>query len=143
MLFIKKTVFFFIPTSLMMGSTFSPLTIKQGAFMKVFMGCLLTLTSVSAFAQSKEAATTYKVDTEASKVLWVGKKVTGQHNGVIKIKSGTLITKGLDLVGGEIVIDMNSLDVQNITDAETKGKFQGHMKSADFFDVEKFPEAKI
>ena len=111
--------------------------------MKTFTAILLAFTAASSFAQSKEAATTYKVDTEQSKVLWLAKKVTGQHNGSIKIKSGTLVTKGMDLVGGEIIIDMNSLDVLDITDAETKGKFMGHMKSGDFFETEKYPEAKL
>lgn len=81
-----------------------------------------------------------KVDTEQSTVKWVGKKVTGQHEGTIKLESGSLQFDGKTLTGGNFVIDMTSITV---TDLEGKGKanLEGHLKSDDFFSVEKHNKA--
>ncbi len=114
--------------------------------MKTLLALVLTLGTLGAFAQNKplpSVATTYTVDTTASSVAWIGKKVTGQHNGHLKIKSGNLVFAGDVLTGGEILVDMNSLTVEDITDTEASVKFVGHVKSDDFFATEKFPEAKI
>lgn len=103
----------------------------------------LALVSVSAFAQNKPMTETYKVDAEASKIVYLGKKVTGEHTGNVSIKSGNLVFQGDLLTGGEIVVDMNSLTSTDITDAEYNKKYVGHMKSGDFFNTEKYPEAKL
>ena len=89
------------------------------------------------------AADTYKVDTQASKVTYVGKKVTGEHTGNVTIKSGSLVVDGDKLTGGEIVVDMNSLTSTDLTDKEYNAKYVGHMKSPDFFNTEKYPESKL
>lgn len=82
------------------------------------------------------------VNTEASKVLWTGRKVSGQHNGDVKIKSGKVVVTGDHITGGQFVLDMttiNALDLQG----EWKTKLDGHLKADDFFAVAKFPEAKL
>lgn len=110
--------------------------------MKLLLATVLAL-STQAFAQTKEQTTQYKVDTEKTKVEWIGKKVSGQHNGTVKVKNGNLVFKASELTGGEIVVDLNSMTVTDLTDKETAAKFLGHMKSADFFDTAKYPEAKL
>ncbi|MBK1438920.1 YceI family protein [Parapedobacter sp. ISTM3] len=80
------------------------------------------------------------VDTAASSVVWTGRKVSGQHHGTVKIKTGSLTVDGGKLVGGNFVIDLNTIDNQDL-EGEYKGKLEGHLKSADFFDVENHPEA--
>ena len=91
---------------------------------------------------SASAQTTKKVDVAASKVNWVGKKVTGQHNGTINLKEGFLVFNGKKLVGGNFTVDMNSI---NTTDLEGKGKasLDGHLKADDFFGVEHFPTSEL
>lgn len=79
------------------------------------------------------------VDTKASKVNWLAKKVTGQHEGTINISSGSLVTAGTAVTGGEFVIDMKSIVCTDITDAEYNKKFIGHITTGDFFEVEKYP----
>lgn len=101
------------------------------------------LATTTAFAQNKPMVTTYSVDTEKTVVTYVGKKVTGMHTGAVKAKSGNLVFTGPELTGGEIIVDMNSMTVTDITDAETAGKFLGHMKSPDFFDTAKNPDSKL
>jgi polyisoprenoid-binding protein YceI len=100
----------------------------------IFLSFLIIATS---FAWSQP----YKVDTEKSTVSWLAKKVTGQHNGTVKIKAGELaFSKGV-LKKGSFVIDMNTIVNEDLKDADYNAKLIGHLKSEDFFSVEKFPEA--
>jgi polyisoprenoid-binding protein YceI len=112
--------------------------------MKTILALALAITT-SAYAQkTKEMNTTYKVDTDKTKINWEGTKVTGKHHGTIKAKSGSLVFKGAELAGGEIIVDMNSITVTDLeTDPATMSKFLGHMKSPDFFNTEKYPESKL
>ncbi|HEY0668792.1 MAG TPA: YceI family protein [Sphingobacteriaceae bacterium] len=79
----------------------------------------------------------FKVDTEKSSINWTGRKVTGQHSGNIKIASGQLIYTKKALKSGSFIIDMNSL---TCSDSE---KVQNHLKTDDFFSVEKNPVSKF
>jgi polyisoprenoid-binding protein YceI len=88
-------------------------------------------------------AIVYKVDEQSSKVTWLAKKVTGQHSGSVKVSNGTLTLDNNVLKGGSFDIDTRTISVTDITDAETNGKLLGHLKSDDFFSVEKFPAAKF
>lgn len=76
----------------------------------------------------------YIADTLQSKLLWLGEKVTGQHTGTINIKSGWLTMKDNKILSGEFAIDMRSLK-----ESEHNEKLEGHLKSDDFFGVDKFP----
>jgi len=86
---------------------------------------------------------TYKVDTQKSKVEWLGKKVTGEHSGTIMISDGSIILNGDDLKSGSFVVDMNSIKCTDIKDEGYRAKLEGHLKSDDFFGIEKFPKSKF
>ncbi|MAC94383.1 MAG: lipid-binding protein [Flavobacteriales bacterium] len=86
---------------------------------------------------------TYKVNKESSNVEWVGKKVTGEHFGVVKIKEGTVEMEGEQILSGTLVMDMNTIKVQDIEDPETNGKLKGHLMSDDFFGVKNHPTATL
>lgn len=81
---------------------------------------------------------TYKVDTQASSVNWKAYKVTGQHFGTVNLKSGSLQFAGDVLTGGSFEMDMTSIKVAD-TQGEWGAKLEGHLKSDDFFSVEKHP----
>ena len=85
---------------------------------------------------------TKEVKTNESTVTWKGYKVTGSHYGIINLKSGSLSFDGDKLVGGEFVVDMTSLISQDL-EGEYKGKLEGHLKSDDFFGVEKHPTSTL
>lgn len=94
------------------------------------------LIPVTLNGQGKTEAQTFKINSEKSKIEWVGKKVAGQHNGEIKIAKGELTSVNNGVNGGSVAIDMNSitcLDMQG----EWGDKLVGHLKSDDFFSVEK------
>lgn len=82
------------------------------------------------------------VKVENSKVNWKGYKVTGQHEGTIDLKSGTLMFDGDLLTGGTFVMDMTSINTTDL-EGEYKTKLDGHLKSADFFGIEKHPTATM
>jgi polyisoprenoid-binding protein YceI len=84
----------------------------------------------------------YAVNADASTIRWVAKKVTATHNGSAKVKSGSFQMANGSLSAGELVIDMASI-VDADLDADGKAKLEGHLKSGDFFDVAKFPDAKF
>lgn len=85
---------------------------------------------------------TKNVKNNDSKIVWKGYKVTGSHEGTIALKSGSLSFNSDKLTGGEFVIDMPTL-VSTDMEGEYKGKLEGHLKSDDFFGVEKYPTAKL
>lgn len=92
---------------------------------------------------STQGSVTYTVDLANSKVEWIGKKVTGQHNGTVDISSGQLSVENGDLDAGKFEIDFNTIKVLDIEDAESNAKLTGHLKSDDFFSVEKFPKGSF
>lgn len=86
----------------------------------------------------------YNLNAEEAKIEWIGKKVGGQHNGTVNIASGNLVVANGVLTGGEFNIDMNSIVCLDIpADDESNAKLVGHLKSADFFGVDSFPQAKM
>lgn len=91
---------------------------------------------------SVAGGTELTVKPEASTVAWLGNKVSGQHNGEVKIKSGSVTVDNGKLTGGTVVIDLTTLESHDLQ-GEFKGKLEDHLKSADFFDVANHPEAKL
>lgn len=91
-----------------------------------------------AFAQD-----VFKLDTKKSKVIWTGSKIGGRHEGTVKIKSGTVTMKNGVLSTAEIIVDMTSIECTDLKDKNLNQKLVDHLKSSDFFDVDKFPEAKF
>src|SRR4051812_6973102 len=99
-----------------------------------FIAALL-LVSAPAFAKSLD------LDPGASHLRWTGKKVTGQHTGTVALKSGKIDIDGRKLKGGKFEIDMTSIADEDLKDADYNKKLVGHLKSDDFFGVEKHPVA--
>ena len=95
--------------------------------------------------QAKEDPTTstYALDTETSVVKWTGKKVSGAHNGTLKIKSGNVEKSGDSITGGEFVIDMTTIVNEDIENLTWRKKLEDHLRSDDFFNISKFPEGKF
>lgn len=98
---------------------------------------LVAVVALSAFKNPTKPVT-YTVDASKSTITWVGKKVTGSHNGTITLKSGTLNVNGKNVTGGGFIIDMTS-----IKDADGSAKLEGHLKADDFFGAEKFPTSNF
>jgi polyisoprenoid-binding protein YceI len=83
----------------------------------------------------------FKINSENSKIDWIGRKVTGAHNGTIGVKEGNFTFEGRKLSTGKFVIDTRSIKILDIEDAEINAQFAGHLASDDFFNSDYFPEA--
>jgi polyisoprenoid-binding protein YceI len=86
-------------------------------------------------SSSPAAGEKYSITPENSKIEFVGSKVTGSHNGSFKNFSGTIDYLGQpEKSRVNITIDAASL-------AADDPKLTEHLKTADFFDVAKYPQA--
>jgi polyisoprenoid-binding protein YceI len=95
-------------------------------------------------AEAGATAVNYTIDPASSKVEWVAKKVTGQHNGTVALKSGELKAEAGTITAGKFTLDMNSILVLDLpAEDEYNAKLLGHLKSADFFNVESAPESSF
>jgi polyisoprenoid-binding protein YceI len=88
------------------------------------------------------SGTVLNIDTAASVVTWIGTKPVGQHTGTFSLDSGSLAVANGTITGGQFVIDVASLNSTDMT-GKTKNDLDGHLKSADFFEVEKYPTARF
>jgi polyisoprenoid-binding protein YceI len=86
-------------------------------------------------------ASAQKIDTAKSVVKWTGYGVGKSHWGYVKLASAALqFDKSKNPLSGEVVVDLTSIQTKDI-EGEWAAKLDAHLKSADFFDVEKFPTA--
>ncbi|WP_167270903.1 YceI family protein [Dyadobacter arcticus] len=109
---------------------------------KLFVASLAVALFVSSTvsADDKKAAN-LKVNTAKSELTWLAKKVTGEHTGKIALKEGSMTLDGTKLTGGKFVADLTSITCTDLTDKSYNEKLIGHLKSEDFFSVEKHPTA--
>lgn len=95
-----------------------------------------------ALVASNVSAQTFKADASKSSVEWLAKKITGQHNGDVKLASGSLVLEKGAVKSGAFEVDMTSIKVLDMT-GEYADKLLGHLKSDDFFSTDKFPKATL
>ena len=81
-------------------------------------------------------AETLALDPSSSALGFVGSKVTGKHEGKFTTFTGTITLAGGKAEGGKINVEIDLGSVKTDQD-----KLDGHLKTKDFFDVEKFPKA--
>ncbi len=75
-------------------------------------------------------------------LTWTGAKLAGSsHTGTISVVLGDLKAKGDNILSGQFVVDMNSITNTDLEAGKGKEKLEGHLKSADFFDVAAHPRA--
>ena len=104
------------------------------------IGLALTM---SLFFTSVGFAGDKKVNLDESTVNWRGHKVTGSHEGTIKLSEGVLTFDGNTLTGGTFTIDMTSINVTDLSAGQGKEKLEGHLKSDDFFGVANHKKASF
>jgi polyisoprenoid-binding protein YceI len=88
---------------------------------------------------------TLLVDPAASHLKWTGYHLgkSYEHTGSVRIKSGQVVVNDGIITSGEVIITMNSITNTDVKDPKDNAKLVNHLKSADFFDVKNFPEAKL
>ncbi len=82
--------------------------------------------------------TVYKINGENSKVEFTGSKVTGKHDGGFKTFTGTIDVVNKKPEESKVAVDIDANSIFTEEDKLTE-----HLKSADFFDVAKYPKASF
>jgi polyisoprenoid-binding protein YceI len=90
----------------------------------------------TAVAAPQKGGITYKIASPDSKLQFVGAKLTGKHDGEFTRLDGTIQLVDGDPTKSSVSVDVDTASVK--TDAD---RLTGHLKTAEFFDVEKFPRA--
>ena len=95
-------------------------------------------------APAPAAAIAYQADPNKSKLGWIGADPTGNHNGTIALREGTIAVSNGQVASGKFVFDMATLRAEDLElrDAQNK-KLTGHLMSPDFFDVVRNPTAEF
>lgn len=112
---------------------------KKLTLTRIAAGMVL-LASIWAFTP-KSAITVYVVDSQSSTLSWNAKKVTGAHYGKVAISSGEIQVEGKGIQGGSFNIDMTTITVEDISNKDSNLRLVNHLKSDDFFSVDKFPQS--
>ena len=85
----------------------------------------------------------YSIDTQKSRVEWIGRNINNRHYGRISIAAGELIVRNGLPAGGHIELDMATITDFDLQDDYWRNILVLHLKSDDFFAVARFPTAKF
>lgn len=83
---------------------------------------------------------TYGVDVERSVVEWAGRNANAKHHGTLRLATGEITVRD-GRVAGTFEIDMDSIRNVNLEGDEWQPVLIAHLKSDDFFFVDRFPKA--
>ncbi len=88
-----------------------------------------------------------RVDTAATEIRWKGTKFGGRgaHSGTLRVRSGWIDVRGMQLRGGRVLLDMRSIAVTDMPRSESvpRRKLTEHLLGEDFFAVTRFPTAEF
>jgi len=102
------------------------------------MKSVLIILTLIIFTGTMNAQDKLTADKNKTTLNWLGEKVLGQHTGTVRLQEGWLSWKDNKIISGEFTIDMTS-----IKDDDGSQRLEGHLKSDDFFGVEKYPSSKL
>ncbi len=85
----------------------------------------------------------HQIDVEQSKVEWTGRNLTGAHSGTIKLREGSIEIESGRPVRGSFTLEMRDIECADLKDGKMREMLEAHLKSEDFFDVIRFPEAVL
>src|SRR5437773_6436443 len=91
--------------------------------------------TVSAAQTNIAAATALPITPENSKIEFTGSKVTGKHDGGFTKFRGAINLVGDKAENSSVSVDIDAESIYANVDDLTK-----HLKTSDFFDVQKFPK---
>lgn len=107
---------------------------------RIFIILIVSVLAVALLPAQKKLV----ADAAATTIVWHGHRIVGNsHTGTIDLKEGWITIKGNSFTGGEFTIDMTSIKDSDLKDEKMRDRLIGHLKSDDFFGVEKYPVSKL
>ena len=103
---------------------------------KLFLLIFSLIMTTSLYSQNK-------LNISESILNWEGKKITGSgHNGLLKFEKGNVVLDDGKIISGVFSVDMTSLSCEDLT-GKGKNSLENHLKSDDFFAVDKHNTASL
>ena len=102
---------------------------------------LLSLISIIPFTTNAQFRD-YNITKEGAILEWQGSKLGQVHTGNVSF-DGFITDHNGSFIGGEFVIDMNTITNTDIEDDKNNAILVSHLKSEDFFHVEKYPRSRF
>jgi rhodanese-related sulfurtransferase/polyisoprenoid-binding protein YceI len=84
-----------------------------------------------------------RIDCGASRLEWIGRNIAKRHYGTIGITAGEIAVEKGAIAGGTVTIDMRTIRNTDLSDKDEYSLLIRHLKSDDFFDVDRFPVAEF
>ena len=97
----------------------------------------------AASAPAKIVDGTHTLDLAESKVVWIGRNLLNKHWGHVAVSSGQVEFRDGLPVRGEATLDLRRITCSDLAGDALHDVLIHHLESDDFFDVERFPEAKF
>jgi len=106
---------------------------------------LITVILLNLIVSHAQMSEQLDINISKSKIKWTGEYVFyyGGHDGIINFKDGHFIKTNGAITGGEFIIDMTSIQSQDMDNEDARKDLDNHLKNEDFFDVDKFPTTKL
>lgn len=86
---------------------------------------------------------TYLIDPAASVLEWTGRNLNNRHYGRIPFKNGEIVISNGELCRGNITLEMTGISNLDLQDETYRQMLVSHLKSDDFFAVDRYPTASI
>jgi len=96
-----------------------------------------------AFPDKAAADGTYLLDTQVSRIEWIGRSLNNRHLGQLAIIEGNLVIAAGRPRSADIIVDMHSLTDLDLQDPAYRDMLVAHLKSDDFLAVDRFPTASL
>ena len=84
---------------------------------------------------------TYNLNLDTSSIEWIGRKITGQHNGTINFASGYVSLDNKTIKSGVFRVDMSTIKNLDIGNVTYRQYLEDHLNNEDFFDTKLYPFA--
>ena len=86
---------------------------------------------------------TYNLNLDSSSLEWIGRKITGEHNGTINFSSGYVGLDDKTIKSGIFIVDMSTIKDLDIENTTYRKYLEDHLNEKDFFDTEVYPFATL
>lgn len=106
----------------------------------ILLALITMLSLTNSYAQEK-----LQINTTKSELKWSCDYTFSfsGHFGFVKFKEGYFIKTNNKITGGEFIIDLNTIISTDMDSEKANTSLANHLKNEDFFEVNKFPTAKL